>query len=84
MKILGVYHGYYEKKIRLQAKCKIPSVQIPADISLIPKMREVTFEKNLRDKEGKIKEEPIDEDIIILDDSDSPKKTRQNDIGKTH
>jgi len=52
-------------------------LDIPADISLIPKMREVTFEKNLKDKEGKIKEEPIDEDIIILDDSDSPKKTRQ-------
>ena len=37
VKILGVYHGYYEKKIRLQAKCKIPSLQIPANISLILK-----------------------------------------------
>ena len=52
-------------------------LDIPADISLIPKMREVRFEKNLKNKDGKLKEEPIEEedDIIILDDSDSPKKT---------
>ena len=55
------------------------ALDIPADISLIPKMREVRFEKNLKNKDGKLKEEPIEEedDIIILDDSDSPKKTRQ-------
>jgi len=53
------------------------ALDIPADISLIPKMREVRFEKNLKNKDGKLKEEPIEEedDIIILDDSDSPKKT---------
>ena len=59
---------------------------IPADISLIPKMREVRFEKDLKTKEGLPKEEPVDDDIIILDDSDSPKKTRQKikDLNAIH
>ena len=54
------------------------ALDIPADISLIPKMREVRFEKNLKNKEGQPKEEPVDEEdeIIILDDNDSPKSKK--------
>ena len=48
-------------------------LQVPTDISFIPKMREV----RMVDSKVKLEVPTEDDDIIILDDSDSPKKTRQ-------